>query len=1004
MKRLFTVVLTLVSLSGLAQTILWSENFTSESNGSTTGTADGDIGGTWSVISFPPNGAGSFSRQDILGARFNANGTGDGEGVWSSGVIDISGIEEVAISLDMIEALSSNAQDYLRAYYRINNGPEVLFGSIVGGGGLESTSNASVILSGNTVEIVIRGRENTPDINLFIVIIRTFLAFDNVELRAIRTLYSRQNGNWNNTSTWSYTPGGGSCGCTPTADNHVNISHLVTMTGSGDAVNVTIGGGGQLRYNGNHTLSIHRGGNINVTSTGTINRQTYTGANITFTWPSLTYNVVNDGTINIGDFNIPIVANVNFSGSGTTTIADDIVIDAAANVSFSGNGTYNIGDDFLVNSAANVNFNGVGSFSTNDDFTVGAAANIAFSGNGNYTIGDDLLVNAAATITNNKSGGNITISDDLNFNTDNARLNNNHVLIMADLVVNDNGDDGNIVTNGAGGTLTTGTITPNNGNLEINNYGTLNQSGVFTNNSIDTGSSFRNRSTGVWNWTSVGGTNDAQTATVLDCSEAGNTFNYGGGGNQTIFNTQYHHLTLSNSGTKATNVAIDANGNITILGSAVLNANNNSINVGGNWSAVNEASFTQGSSIITFDGSGSQALSVSGGEIFQRMTINKPAGGVILNNNLTITGGTGTDLTLTRGILYTSSSSLLIINDGVTTSGGNALSFVDGPIRKVGNDAFVFPTGKNGRWARIEITNLTGATTSSQFTAEYFDSPHANLTVDGSLAHVSHGEYWTLTRAVNSPGARVRLYWENSFSDITNLPDLTVARYTGTNWTNAGATNAGPPAGPGTSLSSAVSNFQAFTFGSLTGINPLPVELRYFKAALKNNEVELIWETASELNNDYFTIERAVNVEDFVDIGNVDGKGTSSLTQKYTFTDLNPLYGRSYYRLKQTDFDGTVSYSDISAIEYNGPEYPVLTVYPNPTSDNNVTLRLEGIREATEVLVTVSDLSGKVIHKMLVTVPEGAAWENEIKLNVTPGVYLITAGAELRLSRILIVK
>src|SRR5690606_19328643 len=142
------------------------------------------------------------------------------------------------------------------------------------------------------------------------------------------------------------------------------------------------------------------------------------------------------------------------------------------------------------------------------------------------------------------------------------------------------------------------------------------------------------------------------------------------------------------------------------------------------------------------------------------------------------------------------------------------------------------------------------------------------------------------------PGARVRLYWEGSFSDITNLADLTVARYTGTTWTNAGGANTGAPAGPGTSFSSAVSSFEAFTFGSLGGINPLPVELRYFKATLKKDEVELLWETASELNNDYFTIERATNVENFAAIAKVDGSGTSSVNHKYTYTDMNPLYGR----------------------------------------------------------------------------------------------------------------
>ncbi len=958
MKRLLTIALTLISLSGIAQTVLWSEDFEGEANGATTGTAGGIIGGTWNVTSLPPNGAGSFSRQNTGGAaRFTVNGTGDGEGVWSSGVINISAYSEVAIELNLIEFLSSNAQDYLRAYYRLNNGAEVLFGSITGGGGYDVTANASVILSGSTVEIVVRGRENSPNVFIFIP---TFLRFDDIQLVAIQSLYTRANGNWTSGNTWSLTPGGPACGCTPDASTHVTIAHTVDVNGDGEAVNVIVQNGGTLRYTGDNTLAIHRGGDFTVNAGGAVNRNGNNAATVAFTWAGVTNNVVNNGTFNIGDLSIPAAATINFSGSGVLTTADDFTIDAAANVSFSGTGSYTIGDDFIVN--------------------------------------------AAATITNNKTGGTITITDDLLFNTDNATFNNNHTLSMAELVVNDSGDDGNVVTNGAAGTLTTGAISPNNGDLDINNFGTLNQSGVFTNGDLGTGSSFRNRSSGVWNWSAVGGTNDPQVASVLDCSEAGNEFNYNGAGNQTIFDIQYHHLTISNSGTKAATAAIDANGNITIQNTAVFNGANNGVNIGGNWSAVNAASFTQGSSIITFDGSGDQSVSNGSGEIFSRVVVNKPAGGIILNNDLTISGGAGTDLTLTQGIIYSSSSALLIISDGVASTSGNATSFVDGPIRKVGNDVFVFPTGKNGRFARIGISNFSGASNTSQFTAEYFDSPYGNLSVDGSLAHVSHGEHWTLTRAVNTPTARVTLYWEDSFSDITDLADLTVARYTGTDWTDAGATNAGAPAGPGTSLSAVVSSFQAFTFGSLTGVNPLPVELLYFKATLKDNEVELVWETASELNNDHFTIERASDVENFQPVTKIPGRGTASGNRKYQFTDTSPLYGRTYYRLKQTDFDGTVSFSDISAIQYEEPAHPVLSVYPNPVVSHKVTLRLDGFRNATDVPVTVSDLSGKVVQRKVISIPEGSAWTYEMDLDVTPGAYLISAGAGQRLSRILIVR
>lgn len=85
----------------------------------------------------------------------------------------------------------------------------------------------------------------------------------------------------------------------------------------------------------------------------------------------------------------------------------------------------------------------------------------------------------------------------------------------------------------------------------------------------------------------------------------------------------------------------------------------------------------------------------------------------------------------------------------------------------------------------------------------------------------------------------------------------------------------------------------------------------------------LKWATASETNNDFFAVQRAVNGTDFTEIGRVDGAGNSSLVKNYTFTDKYAPAGLSYYRLAQTDFDGTVSYS------------PIITLMRNETSNDN---------------------------------------------------------------------
>ncbi|MBE0572645.1 MAG: M28 family peptidase [Ignavibacteriaceae bacterium] len=114
----------------------------------------------------------------------------------------------------------------------------------------------------------------------------------------------------------------------------------------------------------------------------------------------------------------------------------------------------------------------------------------------------------------------------------------------------------------------------------------------------------------------------------------------------------------------------------------------------------------------------------------------------------------------------------------------------------------------------------------------------------------------------------------------------------------------------------------------------VPVELLAFNASVNGSEVQLIWSTASELNNMGFEIERSIdNQDNFVTIGFVDGKGSSSEINYYSFTDHPQVSGvnQLYYRLKQVDFDGSFSYSDVVNVSYDVPaEFVLSQNYPNP--------------------------------------------------------------------------
>ncbi|ELR69741.1 hypothetical protein C900_04718 [Fulvivirga imtechensis AK7] len=140
---------------------------------------------------------------------------------------------------------------------------------------------------------------------------------------------------------------------------------------------------------------------------------------------------------------------------------------------------------------------------------------------------------------------------------------------------------------------------------------------------------------------------------------------------------------------------------------------------------------------------------------------------------------------------------------------------------------------------------------------------------------------------------------------------------------------------------------------------PLPINLAMFKVVAEGNEVILKWVTASEENNDYFTIERSRDGKEFEKVGTTTGAGTSTTVLNYSFTDPNPYYGRSYYRLSQTDFDGTSETFEIAAVTISSIKD--ITVFPNPVNRGKA-LRIEtGADADEEVSIAIYNHAGKLI-------------------------------------------
>ncbi len=159
----------------------------------------------------------------------------------------------------------------------------------------------------------------------------------------------------------------------------------------------------------------------------------------------------------------------------------------------------------------------------------------------------------------------------------------------------------------------------------------------------------------------------------------------------------------------------------------------------------------------------------------------------------------------------------------------------------------------------------------------------------------------------------------------------------------------------------------------------LPITLISFTADKnKDDGVLLKWITASEINNDYFVIEKSENGHDFSELATIDGAGNSTTNLHYSLTDDRPYTPVSYYKLKQVDFDGTTTYSKVVAVRMSGKDFESISL----VSDyDNSTIRITLVGSAKgKAEYHLSDALGNVIASNSVQTIDGI---NEIKIDAS---------------------
>ncbi|MEI6348300.1 MAG: T9SS type A sorting domain-containing protein [Bacteroidota bacterium] len=438
--------------------------------------------------------------------------------------------------------------------------------------------------------------------------------------------------------------------------------------------------------------------------------------------------------------------------------------------------------------------------------------------------------------------------------------------------------------------------------------------------------------------------------------------------------------------------------NITIdAGRTLILNNGETLDVTGNWS--NSGTFTAGTnSTVVFIGTSQQTV-VTNGSVFNKLTVNN-SNGLLLNSNLNVTNA----LTMTTGNITMGLYTLELGQDALNPG---TLNYVSGSVQgkmkrwyaqstNSGNTGlFPIGVGSDYRPLLVEFTDapVGGGNLSVQFkeVAMGWQNSGNSPTISALngcdeflVTSYSSIGYWE----VNPTGAGMSNATYNitlvggGFTGVNTLCKTTAVKRVGSGlWTTSGTHV--PPTG---SLTSPIVQRVGAMGWSNWGIagggnNLLPIELLSFNAECYKTAVNISWSTASETNNKSFSVEKSYNGDQWSSIAELLGAGNSNHLINYHYLDINSS-GITYYRLKQTDFDGAYTYSEAIAVNCESSNNNQVIVYPNPFKNS---ISINGLQEVASTF-EITDVMGKIVYKDF----RVASYTESINLNsLTPGLYTL---------------
>lgn len=234
--------------------------------------------------------------------------------------------------------------------------------------------------------------------------------------------------------------------------------------------------------------------------------------------------------------------------------------------------------------------------------------------------------------------------------------------------------------------------------------------------------------------------------------------------------------------------------------------------------------------------------------------------------------------------------------------------------------------------------------------------------------------------------------WEGATGQSRN--DLTILKAENAISTATGNTEIGSTPTRGTyngsdfyveaDFTTGFSGFGAFTQNT----DPLPIKLVSFTGELQDKAISLNWQTAVEINNDYFILERSADGINFEAIAEVDGAGNSNTARFYQYLDEEPFIGENYYRLRQIDFDGSMAIVDqIVIIQFDKGSF--VEINPNPIRNGAFQLGYSSNLDDQDLTAQIYSVDGRLQFEQQLEIKNGV---NQFQFDVSSlgdGVYIL---------------